>query len=130
MAVLAGVLAAVLPVVRVTIVAAAEGTLATSAWAALTAADACGAIALAIFWSACSNAAIGPPVPTTMLPFGSMLTVEELSSPPVLTIDPCEARQRRQVGPVATIEQAIHDRRRGAEEARPQLGPGCPSRLR
>ena len=59
MAVLAGVLAAVLPVVRVTVVAAAEGTLATSAWAALTAADACGAIALAIFWSACSNAAIG-----------------------------------------------------------------------
>lgn len=51
MAVLAGVLAAVLPVVRVTVVAAAEGTLATSAWAALTAADACGAIALAIFWS-------------------------------------------------------------------------------
>ena len=43
MAVLAGVLA-VLPVVRVTVVAAVEGMQARSAWAALTAADACGAI--------------------------------------------------------------------------------------
>ena len=59
---------------------------------------------------------MGPPVPTTTLPFGSMLRVEELTSPPALTMYACDARQRCQAGSVTIIEQAIHDRRQGAEK--------------
>jgi len=55
-------------------------------------------------------------VPTTTLPFGSMLRVEELTSPPALTMYACDARQRCQAGSVTIIEQAIHDRRQVAEK--------------
>jgi hypothetical protein len=107
-AVLAGVLAAVLPVVS----GDRRRRWRHRSGRPSTAADACGAVALAIFWRTCSNAAMRPPVPTTMLPFGSMRTEQ----PAGFDDDPREARQRCQVGPVATIEQAIHDRRGGAEK--------------